>query len=44
MIAMKKIVLLGASGSIGSSTLEVIANNPNKFELVGISIYNNLEA
>lgn len=43
MIAMKKIVLLGASGSIGSSTLEVIANNPNKFELVGISIYNNLE-
>ena len=28
-----KITLLGATGSIGSSTLDVIAANPDKYEL-----------
>jgi 1-deoxy-D-xylulose-5-phosphate reductoisomerase len=33
----KKLVLLGATGSIGDSTLKVIRKNPDKIQLVGIS-------
>lgn len=33
----KKIVLLGATGSIGTSTLQVIRSNPKKLKLVGIA-------
>jgi len=33
----KRIVLLGATGSIGTSTLEVIRANPNKLKLIGIA-------
>lgn len=32
----KRIVVLGATGSIGVSTLEVLAANPDRFELVGV--------
>ncbi|WEV60570.1 1-deoxy-D-xylulose-5-phosphate reductoisomerase [Streptococcaceae bacterium ESL0729] len=39
---MKKICLLGATGSIGSSTLDIIENNPHKFELVAISFGQNM--
>lgn len=35
---MKKIALLGATGSIGSQTLEVIENNPHEFNVVALSI------
>ena len=35
---MKKICLLGASGSIGTQTLEILKNNPKDFSLVGFSI------
>ena len=34
---MKKIFILGSTGSIGSQALDVISNNKDKFELVGIS-------
>jgi 1-deoxy-D-xylulose-5-phosphate reductoisomerase len=37
----EKIVLLGATGSIGSSTLDIIRQNPERFELIGISGYKN---
>jgi len=33
----KRVVLLGATGSIGESTLRVIAAHPDKLELVGIA-------
>ena len=39
---MKKVLLLGASGSIGSQTLDIIRQYPNEFELVGFSVGNNL--
>ena len=39
---MKKIAILGASGSIGTSTLNVIRNHSDKFELVAFSVYNNI--
>jgi 1-deoxy-D-xylulose-5-phosphate reductoisomerase len=37
----KRIVLLGATGSIGESTLRVIAANRERFELVGIAAQRN---
>lgn len=40
---MKKIILLGATGSIGEQTLNVIKNFPNDFMLIGISVGYNIE-
>ena len=38
MAAMaKKILILGSTGSIGTQALEVIADNPTKFSVVGIA-------
>ena len=34
---MKRILLLGATGSIGSQTIDVIDQHKDQFELVGIS-------
>ena len=35
---MRKVALLGASGSIGSQTLDVLENDPASFELVSFSV------
>ena len=40
---MKKIFILGASGSIGENALSVIDSNKENFELVGISANSNIE-
>ena len=40
---MKKIFILGASGSIGENALSVIDSNKENFELVGISVNSNFE-
>ena len=40
---MKKIFILGASGSIGENALSVIDSNKEKFELIGISVHSNIE-
>jgi len=39
----KKIVVLGVTGSIGSSTLSIIRKYPDHFELVGISYHENFD-
>ena len=39
----KKIIVLGSTGSIGTQALEVIADNPQLFELVGIAAGRNVE-
>ena len=39
----KKIVLLGSTGSIGCSTLEILSYYHNDFNLVGISAHKNIE-
>ena len=39
---MKNIYLLGATGSIGTQTLDVIANNPDKFKLIAFSAGRNI--
>ncbi|GKU82504.1 1-deoxy-D-xylulose-5-phosphate reductoisomerase [Niallia sp. NCCP-28] len=40
---MKYISLLGATGSIGTQTLDVIKNNPESFQLVAFSSGKNIE-
>ena len=40
---MKKILLLGASGSIGSQTIDVLLKHKDKFDLVGVSVGNRVE-
>lgn len=37
----KKVVILGSTGSIGTQTIDVIASNPDKFELFGITAHSN---
>jgi len=40
---VKKILLLGASGSIGQSTLKVIRKHPEKFMLAGVTVNNSIQ-
>ena len=37
MNSLKKIILLGATGSIGKTTLELLRNHKDKFRLIGVS-------
>jgi 1-deoxy-D-xylulose-5-phosphate reductoisomerase len=41
---MKRIAILGSTGSIGRSTLSVIESNPERFQLVTMAAGSNLEA
>ena len=40
---MKKIAILGSTGSIGTQALEIIRNNPDKYEAVALSCGRNTE-
>ncbi len=40
---IKGIAILGATGSIGQSTLEVIALHPQKYKVIALSAYSNVE-
>ena len=33
----QRLVILGSTGSIGTSTLDVVARHPERFEVVGLS-------
>jgi len=37
------IVILGSTGSIGKSTLDVVRSNPGRFEVLGLSCNDNIE-
>jgi 1-deoxy-D-xylulose-5-phosphate reductoisomerase len=41
---MKRIVLLGSTGSIGRSTLDVVSDHTDEFEIVGLAARRNQEA
>ena len=41
---MRRVIVLGSTGSIGVQALEVIAANPDRFELVGLAAGGNREA
>ncbi|MBU1445678.1 1-deoxy-D-xylulose-5-phosphate reductoisomerase [Patescibacteria group bacterium] len=43
MILNKKIVIIGSTGSVGRQALDVIRDNPNDFEVVGLSAHQNQE-
>ncbi|MDR0922589.1 MAG: 1-deoxy-D-xylulose-5-phosphate reductoisomerase [Lactobacillales bacterium] len=40
---MKKISLLGATGSIGTSTIDVATNNPEEFKIIALTFHSNIE-
>lgn len=40
---MKKILVLGSSGSIGRSTLEIVKSFPEEFTVAGLSVNNNID-
>ncbi len=40
----KKIILLGATGSIGDNTLQVVRRNPDRLALFGIAAFSKIEA
>ncbi|MCK5128788.1 MAG: 1-deoxy-D-xylulose-5-phosphate reductoisomerase, partial [Clostridiales bacterium] len=37
----KKLLIFGSTGSIGTQTLEIVRNHPQRFEVVGLSAYSN---
>jgi 1-deoxy-D-xylulose-5-phosphate reductoisomerase len=39
----RKIAILGATGSIGTSTLDLVARNPERFEVVAVTAATNVE-
>jgi 1-deoxy-D-xylulose-5-phosphate reductoisomerase len=39
MNAKLRLVILGSTGSVGASTLEVVGRHPDRFEVVGLSAY-----
>ncbi|WP_036482521.1 1-deoxy-D-xylulose-5-phosphate reductoisomerase [Myxosarcina sp. GI1] len=40
---MKAITVLGSTGSIGTQTLDIVSQNPDKFRVVGLATGNNIE-
>jgi len=40
---MRRVIILGSTGSIGTQALEVIAANPDRFELVGLAAGKNTD-
>lgn len=42
MIARPRIVLLGSTGSIGRSTLDVVARHPGRFQIEGLAAHSNV--
>ena len=39
----KNIILLGATGSIGETSLRLLRKNKEKFNLIGVSAHDNVE-
>ena len=40
---MKKLSILGSTGSIGTQTLDIVKNNPHEFKVVGLTANKNIE-
>ena len=40
----RKIAILGATGSIGKSTLDLVERNPERFEVSAVTAATNVEA
>ena len=44
MISMKRIAILGSTGSIGRSTLSVVESYPERFQIISLAAGSNLDA
>ena len=44
MSASRQVVILGSTGSVGSSTLEVIARHPGRFKVVALTAHRQIDA
>jgi len=44
MNASRQVVILGSTGSVGSSTLDVIARHPERFKVVALTAHRQIEA
>jgi 1-deoxy-D-xylulose-5-phosphate reductoisomerase len=42
--ARKRVTVLGATGSVGTNTLDLIGRNPHLFEVVALTAHSNVEA
>jgi len=40
---MKKLSILGSTGSIGTQTLDIVRDNSSEFKIVGLTVNNNIE-
>jgi len=40
---LKRLIILGSTGSIGTSSLDVIASNPNSFRVAGLAAHSSAE-
>ncbi len=40
---MKKISILGSTGSIGTQTLDIVAHDPERYKVVGLSAGTNVD-
>src|SRR6185503_5306703 len=43
-VARKRVTVLGATGSVGTSPLDLIGRNPHLFEVVALTAHSNVEA
>src|SRR5262245_37747917 len=43
-VAPKRVTVLGATGSVGTSTLDLIGRNPHLFDVVALTAHSNVEA
>ncbi len=43
MSARQRLVILGSTGSVGASTLDVVARHPERFEVVGLSAFRRVD-
>lgn len=44
MNASRQVVILGSTGSVGSSTLDVIARHPERFKVIALTAHRQIEA
>ena len=44
MSAVQRITVLGATGSIGRSTLDVVARHPDRFKIYALTAHRNTDA
>ena len=40
---MRRLSLLGATGSIGDSTLDVVARHPDRYQVVALAAHRNVD-